>query len=152
MTNRFSLLPAALALVMFWGVMFGAGAQAQTASAARPNIIFILIDDLRHDGLSATGHPYAKTPNIDRIAQEGAIFRNAFVTTPLCSPSRATFLTGQYVHTHGIVGNEKPQVFNALSHQLKTWPQQLQKAGYETAYIGKLHMGNDDSPRAGFDH
>lgn len=127
--------------------------SAQTKPAPpRPNVIFILIDDLHHDGLSATGHPYAKTPNIDRIAKEGAIFRNAFVTTPLCSPSRATFLTGQYVHKHQIVGNEKPQVFNALSHQLKTWPQQLQKAGYETAYIGKLHMGNDDAPRAGFDH
>ncbi|MFN0122161.1 MAG: sulfatase [Blastocatellia bacterium] len=119
---------------------------------ARPNIIFILIDDLRWDGLSITGHPYADTPNIDRLAREGAIFRNAFVTTPLCSPSRATFLTGQYVHKHQIVGNEKPQVFNPLSHQLKTWPQQLQKAGWQTAYIGKLHMGNDDTPRPGFDH
>jgi arylsulfatase A-like enzyme len=98
------------------------------AQTARPNIIFILIDDLRHDGLSATGHPYAKTPNIDRIAKEGAIFRNAFVTTPLCSPSRATFLTGQYVHKHQIVGNEKPQVFNPLSHQLKTWPRRLTSA------------------------
>jgi N-acetylglucosamine-6-sulfatase len=126
-------------------------ASAQT-QPKRPNIIFILIDDLRWDGLSATGHPYAKTPNIDRIAHEGAVFRNAFVTTPLCSPSRATFLTGQYVHKHQIVGNEKPQVFNPLSHQLKTWPQQLQKVGYETAYIGKLHMGNDDTPRAGYDH
>ncbi|NOT64203.1 MAG: sulfatase [Acidobacteria bacterium] len=130
---------------------FAAYAQSKP-TATRPNILFILIDDLRWDGLSATGHPYAKTPNIDRIAKEGAIFRNAFVTTPLCSPSRATFLTGQYVHTHKMVGNEKPQVFNPLSHQLKTWPQQLQKAGYETAYIGKLHMGNDDTPRAGFDH
>ena len=128
-------------------------AFAQTKPpAARPNIIFILIDDLRWDGVRATGHPYAKTPNIDRIAHEGAIFRNAFVTTPLCSPSRATFLTGQYAHAHQIVGNEKPQVFNPLIHGLKTWPQQLQKAGYETAYIGKLHMGNDDAPRAGFDH
>jgi arylsulfatase A-like enzyme len=141
-----------LALAAAW-LSAGICAFAQSrATVAPPNIIFILIDDLRHDGLSATGHPYAKTPHIDRLAHEGAIFRNAFVTTPLCSPSRATFLTGQYVHTHKIVGNEKPQVFNPISHQLKTWPQQLQKAGYETAYIGKLHMGNDDTPRAGFDH
>jgi N-acetylglucosamine-6-sulfatase len=137
--------PIILCLLLLWSVNV-------TFAQTKPNIIFILIDDLRWDGLSATGHPYAKTPNIDRIAHEGAIFRNAFVTTPLCSPSRATFLSGQYVHKHQIIGNEKPQVFNPLSHELKTWPQQLQKVGYETAYIGKLHMGNDDTPRAGFDH
>jgi N-acetylglucosamine-6-sulfatase len=146
MKSKNILVGVTIALLLMGGLVAPARAQS------KPNIIFILIDDLRWDGLSATGHPYAKTPNIDRIAHEGAIFRNAFVTTPLCSPSRATFLTGQYVHKHQIVGNEKPQVFNALSHQLKTWPQQLQKVGYETAYIGKLHMGNDDTPRAGFDH
>src|SRR5512145_1832058 len=61
---------------------------------ARPNILFIFIDDLRWDALRSTGHPFAQTPNLDRLAQEGARFRNAFVTTPLCSPSRATVLTG----------------------------------------------------------
>src|SRR5687768_8562785 len=63
---------------------------------SRPNIIFILIDDLRWDELGITGHPFVKTPHIDRIGREGALFRNAFMTTPLCSPSRASFLTGQY--------------------------------------------------------
>src|SRR5437764_14053382 len=61
---------------------------------ARPNFLFILIDDLRYNALGCLGHPFVKTPNIDRIAREGATFSNAFVTTPLCSPSRASFLTG----------------------------------------------------------
>jgi N-acetylglucosamine-6-sulfatase len=77
----------------------------------RPNIVFILIDDLRWDELSIVGHPYIKTPNIDRIGKEGALFRNAFLTTPLCSPSRASFLTGQYAHTHGITGKSIKREF-----------------------------------------
>src|SRR5262249_54545221 len=63
----------------------------------RPNFLFILIDDLRYDAQGCTGHPFVKTPNIDRIAREGVTFTNAFVTTPLCSPSRASYLTGRYV-------------------------------------------------------
>jgi N-acetylglucosamine-6-sulfatase len=131
-------------------LMIGASLFSSRALAAdRPNIIFILIDDQRFDALGCAGHPFLKTPNIDRIAREGAYFENAFVTTPLCSPSRASFLTGQYVHTHGVRGNGDS---NALSHQLVTWPALLQKSGYETAWIGKIHMGNDAGPRPGFDH
>lgn len=115
---------------------------------SRPNIIFILIDDLRWDELGIAGHSFVKTPNIDRIGREGARFRNAFMTTPLCSPSRASFLTGQYAHTHGITDNVDRSV---ASHKLITFPLQLHQAGYATAFIGKWHMGNDDSPRPGFD-
>lgn len=116
--------------------------------SSKPNLIFILVDDLRWDDLGCAGHPFSKTPNIDRLAREGAQFRNAFATTPLCSPSRASILTSEYPHIHGIIDNTErsPQ-----SHKLKTFPQELHRAGYETAFFGKWHMGNDNTPRAGFD-
>jgi N-acetylglucosamine-6-sulfatase len=115
----------------------------------RPNIVFIITDDHRWDCLSRAGHAFLKTPNIDRIANEGAYFENAFVTLPLCSPSRASVLTGQYANKHAIVGNTAAG--GPISHQLDTWPRRLQKSGYETACVGKWHMGVDDSPRPGFD-
>src|SRR5437588_8055926 len=82
---------------------------------ARPNFLFILIDDLRYNALGCLGHPFVKTPNIDSIGREGAIFADAFVTTPLCSPSRASFLTGRYVRSHKVIGNGDS---DALSHRL----------------------------------
>ena len=122
------------------------GLRAQPAR--RPNIVFILVDDLRWDELGCAGHPVVKTPHIDRLASEGAIFRGAFHTTPLCSPSRACFLTGQYAHRHGIIDNTAR---NEQSKRLITFPRLLHDSGYQTAYIGKWHMGNDDAPRPGFD-
>jgi N-acetylglucosamine-6-sulfatase len=115
----------------------------------RPNLIVILIDDLRFDETSASGHPYMKTPHIDRLAHEGAMFENAFHTTPLCSPNRACILTGQYASRHGIIDNVGR---DAMSHRLDNYHLALQKLGYETAHIGKWHMGNDASPRPGYDH
>src|SRR6058998_1499510 len=130
-------------------VVFALATTARAAeAAARPNIIFILVDDLRWVALGCMGHPFVKTPNIDRIAKEGALFRNFFVSIPLCSPSRGSFLTGQYPHTHGVIDNAD---HSALSHKLITFPRLLHDAGYETAFIGKWHMGLDDSPRPGFD-
>ena len=115
----------------------------------RPNLIFVLVDDLRFDELGCLGHPFVRTPNIDRTAREGAVFGNAFVTTPLCSPSRASFLTGRYAHSHGVTDNTDR---SPLSHRMDTFPRRLQSAGYETGYIGKWHMGVDDAPRPGFDY
>lgn len=125
-----------------------AAAPALRAQSRKRNLVFILVDDHRWDFLSAAGHPWLKTPNIDKIFRAGVSFDNAFVTTSLCSPSRATALTGQYLHGHGV-----PDNFTPLDPKIPTFPQELQKAGYRTALIGKWHMGGDsDEPRPGFDH
>ena len=118
------------------------------ALAAEPNVIVILVDDLRWDEIGVAGHPYVETPHIDRLATEGAYFRNAFTVAPLCSPSRAAFLTGQYNHTHGIYDNLNRSI---QSHRLETFPNAVTDL-YDTAFIGKWHMGNDDTARPGFDH
>jgi arylsulfatase A-like enzyme len=114
----------------------------------KPNFIVILIDDLRYDEFGAGGHPYMKTPHTDRIAREGALFERAFHTTPICSPNRASMMTGQYASRHGIIDNVAR---DAMSHRLPNYHLELQKLGYETAHIGKWHMGNDGKPRPGYD-
>jgi N-acetylglucosamine-6-sulfatase len=135
--------------LLFAVVLFGLIPNAHGEdSETQPNIVFVLIDDLRWDDLGCAGNTFIQTPSIDRVAAEGARFLNAFAATPLCSPSRASMLTGMYAHQHGIFDNlERSQ----QSHKLKTFPQELQKLGYETAYIGKWHMGNDNTARPGFD-
>jgi N-acetylglucosamine-6-sulfatase len=115
--------------------------------APRPNVVVILVDDLRWDDIRVAGHPFVETPNIDRVAREGARFLNAFAATPLCSPSRASILTGQHIHTNGIIDNTAR---DSASHRLKTFAIPLQAAGYRTAFIGKWHMGNDDTRRPGW--
>ena len=109
----------------------------------RPNIIFILTDDHRWDCLGVMGHPFLKTPNMDRIAGEGILFKNAFCTTSLCSPSRASFLTGQYASGHGIINNfsrwDETKNITFLEH--------VKGAGYDTAFIGKWHMPGGGLPR-----
>jgi len=123
----------------------------QTAQMPRGrNIIFILSDDHRYDFMSfMEGAPdFLETPNMDRMANQGAHLANAFVSTSLCSPSRASILTGQYMHNHHVVDNQRP-----VPEGTVFFPQYLQKAGYQTAFVGKWHMGHeDDHPRPGFDH
>ncbi|MEO1983902.1 MAG: sulfatase [Fuerstiella sp.] len=112
------------------------------------NVVFILIDDLRYDTFGFMNHPFVETPNIDALAHKGVQFTNAFVTTSLCSPSRASFLTGQYMHNHKVVDNA-----DRMPQETQTFPQLLQQADYETAFIGKWHMGgSSDAARPGFDH
>lgn len=123
------------------------GGAPAGALASGPNIVLILTDDHRADALGFMGHPYLETPNLDALAAGGAHFANAFVTTSLCSPSRASILTGLYAHHHGIVDNSDRDAEN-----LRTFPSDLQQAGYQTAFIGKWHMGGgSDEPRPGFD-
>ncbi|MEO1529969.1 MAG: sulfatase [Planctomycetota bacterium] len=118
------------------------------AKESQPNILFILCDDHRFDCLGVAGHPFLETPALDGLAKSGVLCTSAYVTTSLCSPSRASILTGLYAHNHRVVDNYHP-----VDPQLTFFPQQLQQAGYETAFIGKWHMGGDvDDPQRGFDH
>ena len=117
------------------------------APAERPNILVIITDDQRADAMSCAGHPLLKTPHLDRLAGEGARFANAFVTTSLCSPSRASMLSGLYAHRHGVLNN-----FTEYPDDLPSYPKALREVGYTTAYFGKWHMGEtNDAPRTGFD-
>lgn len=123
-----------------------------TQPAAPRNVVVILSDDHRYDfmGFMPGAPDFLATPAMDRMAREGAHLRNAFVTTSLCSPSRASILTGQYAHRHGVVDNTSP-----IPPGTVFFPQHLDGAGWETAYIGKWHMGEDeasDQPRPGFGH
>lgn len=126
-----------------------ASAPPSAPSTERPNLVVVVVDDLRWDEFAAAGHPYLETPNIDRLAAEGAWFTNAFHAVPLCSPNRATLLTGQFPSRHGIIDNVARSL---ASHRLETFPLALQAAGYRTAFLGKWHMGNDPTPRPGFDY
>ena len=114
------------------------------------NIIFILSDDHRYDFMGFMGKPsFLETPNMDRLAREGVHLQNTFVSTSLCSPSRASIFTGQYAHNHGVVDN-----ISKVPEGTIFFPQYLHEIGYDTAFIGKWHMGEEvesDAPRPGFD-
>jgi arylsulfatase A-like enzyme len=141
---------ALLAALIIIAVVLTGGCRRAPAEQPprRPNILFILLDDLRADALGYAGHPYLKTPQIDRIANEGINFKNAFCTTSLCSPSRASLLSGVYAHKHGVTNN-----FTEFPAAMNSFPKVLQQAGYATAYVGKYHMGEgNDEPRPGFDY
>lgn len=116
----------------------------RSTAQRRPNIIFILSDDHAYQAISAYGSRLDVTPNIDRIAREGAIFMRCMVTNSICGPSRATLLTGKYSHKNGYPLNEKK--FNTNQ---EIFPAILQEHGYQTAWIGKWHLGS--LPR-GFDY
>ena len=105
------------------------------AEIKKPNIVFILSDDHRWNHMGFMDHPWIQTPNMDRMAKEGMVFNNAFCTTSLCSPSRASFVTGQYAHKHGVKNNITP-----WNNKNVTVLELLKQGGYKTAFIGKWHM------------
>jgi arylsulfatase A-like enzyme len=118
---------------------------SSAAMTKTPNIIFILSDDHRWDHMGFANHPFLETPGMDRLAREGVSFENAFVTTSLCSPSRASFLTGTYAHTHGVKNNLTPWTGDQT-----TVLEYLKGAGYDVGFIGKWHMPGAGLPDLDF--
>jgi len=116
----------------------------QTTEKKRPNIIFIMTDDHASHAMSCYGSKINKTPNLDRIANEGMRFNNSFCTNSICAPCRAVILTGKYSHINGVIDNRKK-----FDGSQQTFPKLLQKTGYKTAMIGKWHLKTDPT---GFDY
>lgn len=155
MNSRFGTMFSLLAITFFAQIALAdvipvpRTVEPKSIADSKPrNVIFILSDDHRFDAMSFMGHPFAKTPHMDSMAKNGTHLKNAFVTTSLCSPSRASILTGLYTFRHRVIDNQRPVPENTIF-----FPQYLQKAGYRTGFIGKWHMGHaSDDPRPGFDY
>ena len=144
MRPKIILLFSIISIALLIAVYFHSIRKNEISFTDRPNILFIMSDDHAESAISAYGSELINTPNIDRIAKEGIIFNNSFVTNSICAPSRAVLLTGKYSHINGVRDND--QVFDGSQ---ETFPKILQSAGYETAMIGKWHLKSEPT---GFNH
>lgn len=134
--SRRTFLKAGAGAVAGALAMAGSAAAAQESAPARPNFLILIGEGVRSDELGYAGNPIVKTPNLDRIAIEGANFKNSFVINALCSPSRATILTGLYSHITGCLDNENRHIPN----NVPIFTDLLHEAGYETGCFGKAHI------------
>jgi uncharacterized sulfatase len=133
-----------LAIAGFCSTALLFACQEQTHTQACPNIIFIMSDDHAYQAISAYSNKLIQTPNIDRIAREGVLFKNAFVTNSICGPSRAVILTGKYSHLNGFKDNS-----SRFNGDQPTLPKILKNKGYAIAIVGKWHL---ESEPTGFDY
>lgn len=153
---RHLIVLGSFALVAVAGLVSRGLAAGAVAAEARPNIVFIFADDWGWGDLSCHGHPYVKTPNIDRLAKEGTDFHRFTVASGVCSPSRTAVMTGHFPARYNIDGhfawaknNAQRNMPDWLDPKTPTLPRMLQSAGYATAHFGKWHLSNDmipDSP------
>ena len=129
--------------------MLFSGCSIPGGSEDAPNIIFLLTDDQRWDTMGCMGNEIIQTPNMDRLADEGTLFTNNFVTTSICAPSRASILTGQYQRRHGI--DDFSKEFSPDAWQ-QTYPMLLRDSGYHTGFVGKFGIQNNSPlPEDDFD-
>jgi arylsulfatase A-like enzyme len=125
----------ALGAAFFLSLAAISASAAAPAAEPRPNILFIMVDEMRWDAMSCAGHPIVKTPHLDRLAAGGTRFEAAYTCAPVCVPSRYSFFTARYAHVHGSLGNEQPTRPGELF-----LPAILRHQGYQTAISGKLHF------------
>ncbi len=117
-----------------------------TPTPAKPNILIIYSDQHRYDCIGANGHPQVQTPNMDRLAREGANFSHAFTPIPMCVPARCSMLTGQWPSQHGVIFNFDGETFKRLDPNLPTAPGTLQQAGYHCIHVGRWHVDPQRKP------
>ena len=152
-----------LLTILILSLLSACSSEENESSSKRPNILFILADDLGYHDLSCMGSQYYETPNIDRIAEEGMVFTNGYATCQVCSPSRASIMSGKFPARHGItdwIGAKTdtawrragrfnkllpPNYVHQLPHEYVTLPEAMQGAGYKTFFSGKWHLGKEGS-------
>ncbi len=139
-----TILPGISVILMAIGWLTTGCNSAQQVKK-KPNLLFIITDEQRTNTMAAYGNTKIKTPNLNRLADQSFVFRNAYVTQPVCTPSRAAIMTGLYPHTSGCVSNNIP-----LNDSIPAFPGLLNDADYQTAYMGKWHLGDEIYPQQGF--